>query len=156
MNKNMEKKGASGMLFSEFFTTSKKDQIVGGFRASSKGSKFLKSNLKQPMEKSLKFYENEQNSIRRKIRSSDKTFLRQVKRNMGLGERESTKFGYKDKYGREQNQIHNRRIKSNDKDSRKICRVVKGMREEWTKKGFSKRKEGILGFGDKGTKLKAR
>lgn len=76
LNHKMEKKKNSGMLFSDFFTTTKKESVSGSQRTFARASKYLKGNLKDPVEQSLKMYESGQNMIRRKIRSSDKKFFR--------------------------------------------------------------------------------
>ena len=123
-SQNMEKKVSSGMLFSEFFTFSEKEQTPGQQRAFLKTNKVARANLKQPVERSLKMYESGQSEIRRKFKSSDKPFFRTAKWNMVSGDKSVLKETKQEVRKVEPIGTTNRRIKSNDKDIRKICRVV--------------------------------
>lgn len=143
----MEKKVTSGMLFSEFFTTTEQEPEVEARSNLSKGKVSLKSNLKQPVERSLKIYKSEQNMIRRKFRSSDKTFFRNSnwttiangKRVDQLLKRNNLKEQQKEKSILQK--YKTRRIKSNDKNSRKICRIVNDFKKKLDSKG---QKKGLL------------
>lgn len=68
---------------------------------------------------------------------------------MVSGDKEASKMTKNDKIKAELQGNRNRRIKSSDKDSRKICRVMKGLSKEWNSKGLNKRKNEVLGFGDR-------